>query len=60
MSSAKAALSASSTMALPPYLTTTVVPWKRSSQGSASMSTAALQPGCELGGHVEYAEFSWT
>ena len=45
MSWAKAALSASSTIALPPYLTTTVAPWNRSSQGSASASTAAFDRG---------------
>jgi hypothetical protein len=42
MSSANACLSWSSTMALPPYLITTVLPWNSSSQGSASVSTAAL------------------
>ena len=42
MSWANAALSSSSTIALPPYLTTTRAPRKRSSQGSASTSVSAL------------------
>ena len=42
MSSANARRSASSVMALPPYLTTTTAPWKRCSHGSASASTPAL------------------
>ena len=42
MSAAKADLSASSVMALPPYLTTMTVSWSAFSQGRASASTAAL------------------
>ena len=42
MSWANACFSSSSTMALPPYLTTTTRPWNRCSQGSASASTAAF------------------
>ena len=41
MSAAKAAFSASSVIALPPYLTTTIEPANRRSQGSASASTSA-------------------
>ena len=48
MSSAKAGLSSSSTIALPPYLTTTVRPWNRSSHGSASTSVPALAGGALL------------
>src|SRR5690606_4840081 len=44
MSWAKACLSSSSTMALPPYLTTTIRSWNRCSQGSASARTAAFSP----------------
>ena len=44
MSRANACLSSSSTIALPPYLTTTTAPWNRCSQGSASASTAAFSP----------------
>src|SRR5690606_19367606 len=44
MSWAKACLSPSSTMALPPYLTTTIRSWNRCSQGSASARTAAFSP----------------
>src|SRR6266487_1851474 len=40
---ANPARSASSVIAWPPYLITTVLPWNRSSQGSASMRTAALE-----------------
>ena len=59
-------------MACPPYLITTVVPANSSSHGSASASTAAFEETSALvparvcpkhagcGGHVEYAEFSWT
>src|SRR3954466_2789649 len=57
MSRANACLSSSSTMALPPYLTTTTWPWKRCSHGSASARTAAFSParcsrsrGVSLGG----------
>src|SRR5262249_475044 len=39
---ANAARSAASVIACPPYLITTVLPWNRSSHGSASMRTAAL------------------
>ena len=42
MSSAKARLSPSSVMALPPYLMTTVWPAYSASQGSASMRVEAL------------------
>ena len=54
-----------SVIALPPYFTTTVRPWKRSSQGSASTRTApwpARRARSRADGarHVEYAEFSWT
>src|SRR5680860_725333 len=42
MSSAKARFRSSSTIALPPYLITTVLPWNCSSQGRASVSTAAF------------------
>ncbi len=42
MSAANARCSSGSTIALPPYLTTTVAPEKRASQGSASISVAAL------------------
>ena len=41
MSAAKAAFSASSVIALPPYLTTTMDPANRRSQGSAPASTSA-------------------
>src|SRR5690242_15986810 len=44
MSCANAPFSCSSTMALPPYLTTTTWPWKRCSHGSASARTAAFSP----------------
>ena len=40
--------SASSVIALPPYLTTTVLPWNRCSQGSASISVAALRRAAAL------------
>src|SRR6266700_4602686 len=40
---ANPARSASSVIAWPPYLITTVLPWKRSSHGSASIRTAALE-----------------
>ena len=63
MSCAKAAFSSSSTIALPPYLTTTVAPWKRCSHGSASTSTAAfsgLGRVADVVGHEEYALFSST
>src|SRR6187455_314971 len=43
MSSAKASRSLSSVIALPPYLITIVAPWNSSSQGSASVSVAALR-----------------
>ena len=43
------ACSASSTIALPPYFTTTVLPWKRSSHGSASISDLALGRGVAAG-----------
>src|SRR5512139_531622 len=46
MSSAKACCSSSSVIAWPPYLITTVRPLKRSSQGSASISVAALAIAC--------------
>ena len=42
MSSANACFRASSVIALPPYLTTTILPWYRSSHGSASASTPGL------------------
>ena len=42
MSAANARCSSASSMALPPYLITTVAPWNRSSHGSASMSVLAL------------------
>ena len=42
MSEANDSWSATSTMALPPYLTTTVAPLNSSSQGSASASVAAF------------------
>ena len=42
MSAANAALSASSVIALPPYLTTTILPCSALSHGSASASTCAL------------------
>lgn len=42
ISAAKARLSSSSTMALPPYLTTTILSRNFSSHGSASASTCAL------------------
>jgi hypothetical protein len=41
-SAAKERLSSSSTIALPPYLMTTVWPWKRVIHGSASRRTAAF------------------
>src|SRR5918999_3987104 len=44
MSWAKACLSSSSTMALPPYLTTTSLSWNRCSQGRASARTPAFSP----------------
>src|SRR3712207_3721838 len=44
MSWANARFSSSSTIALPPYLTTTTWPWKRCSQGRASARTAAFSP----------------
>ncbi len=47
MSSAKARCSSGSVIAWPPYLTTTTAPWKRASQGSASMSVAALASAAE-------------
>ena len=47
MSAANAAFSAGSIIALPPYLMTTVAPWNRSSQGSASIRTAGLL-GCAV------------
>ena len=51
-------------MACPPYLITTVWPWNLFSQGSASISVAALADASATAslhhGHVEYAEFSWT
>ena len=55
----------SSVIALPPYLTTTVLPWNRSSQGSASTRMAGLRQRGRVTArvgerHVEYAEFSWT
>ena len=42
MSSANARLSSSSTMALPPYFTTTILPWNALSHGSASTSDRRL------------------
>ena len=48
MSWAKARCSCGLLIALPPYLTTTILPWNRSSQGSASTSTAALPSACSL------------
>ena len=42
MSSANAVRSPSSTMALPPYFTTTVWPWNRAIQGSASARVGRL------------------
>ena len=42
MSAAKAALSTSSVMALPPYLTTTILALSAFSQGNASARTAAF------------------
>src|SRR5918999_5841448 len=44
MSWAKACFSSSSTMALPPYLTTTILSWNRCSQGRASARTPAFSP----------------
>ena len=41
MSSANARLSVSSTIALPPYLITTTLPWNSLSHGSASVKTSA-------------------
>ena len=41
MSSAKARLSLSSVMALPPYFTTMTLPWYFISQGRAAASVAA-------------------
>ena len=70
MSCAKARLSSSSTMALPPYLTTTTR--ARGSarataaprRGSAALAEAARQGGLVApvakAGHVQYALFSWT
>jgi hypothetical protein len=55
MSCAKAALRVSSTIALPPYFTTTSAPRKRSSQGSASTRVAALACGDTNGGGVDRA-----
>ena len=71
MSSAKARRSASSAIALPPYLTTTIAFWNSCSHGRASASTAALacassgevaghRGGALDAGHVEYALFSST
>src|SRR3954447_6315362 len=42
MSSANARCSETSVMALPPYFTTTVLPWNCSSHGSASTSRPAF------------------
>ena len=42
MSCANALRSSSSTMAFPPYLTTTVRPWNRAIHGSASASVSAF------------------
>ena len=42
MSSANERCNCGLDIALPPYLTTTILPWKRSSHGSASMRTAAF------------------
>ena len=52
----------SSVIALPPYFTTTVRPWNRSSHGSASTRSVGLRAGRRATAlaHVEYAEFSWT
>ena len=53
----------SSIMALPPNLMTTVLPWCRVSQGSASMRICALGSAvCLLRQSLmsEYALFSWT
>ena len=65
MSAANARCSSGSTIALPPYLITTVAPWNRSSHGSASISVLALPSAIaevagRAGGHDEYAEFSCT
>ena len=46
MSSANACLSFSSVMALPPYFTTTTLPWYFFSHGRASASVAALSVAC--------------
>ena len=59
MSSAKACLSASLVMALPPYFTTMTLPWYFFSHGRAIASVAALSVACfqssgtpEVGGRV--------
>jgi hypothetical protein len=46
MSAANASIRAGSVIALPPYFTTTVLPWNRASHGSASMSVAAFASAC--------------
>ena len=72
MSSAKARLRTSSVMALPPYFTTTILPWYCFSHGRAAARVAGLGlvrlAGVELAArdaavvavHEEYALFSWT
>src|SRR5690349_7400957 len=47
-SSANAACSSGLVIALPPYLTTTILSWKRDSHGSASTSVAAFSSACSL------------
>ena len=62
MSSANARLRTSSVMALPPYFTTTILPWYRFSHGSAAARTCGLDAlglGCRRL-MSEYALFSWT
>ena len=65
MSSAKARLRTSSVMALPPYFTTTTLPWYCFSHGSAAARTcgpwrSAGSVWCGRLVHEQYALFSWT